>query len=66
LWGELIADQKRREFMAYPRACALIETVWSPADARDYADFYGRLQKHLRRLELLQVNFRPLDARDAP
>jgi hexosaminidase len=30
LWGELIATARHRDFMAWPRACALSETLWSP------------------------------------
>ena len=61
LWGELIPDQKRREFMAYPRACALIETLWSPKRPRDFERFLERLDQHLARLDALEVNYRQLD-----
>jgi len=66
LWGELIADQQRREFMTYPRACALIEALWSPEGERDFAEFRARLKKHLLRLDPLGVNYRPLDQPDSP
>jgi hexosaminidase len=61
LWGELIADQNRREFMSYPRACALIETVWSPKKSRNYENFLARLRHHLKRLEVMDINYRQLD-----
>jgi hexosaminidase len=61
LWGEMIPDQNRREYMAYPRACALIETIWSPEKARDYNAFLIRLRHHLKRLEIMGINYRPLD-----
>lgn len=63
LWGELIADQDRREYMAYPRACALIETLWLPKDRRDYASFLTRLGHHVKRLDAAGVNYRRLDER---
>jgi N-acetyl-beta-hexosaminidase len=40
---------------------ALAEVVWTPASARDYADFRARLETHLRRLKALDVNFRKVD-----
>jgi len=61
LWGELIADQNRREFMAYPRACALIETVWSPKQLKNYENFVTRLRHHLKRLKTMGINYRQLN-----
>ncbi len=61
LWGELIPDQNRREFMAYPRACALIETVWSQKNLKNYENFVTRLRHHLKRLEAMDINYRQLD-----
>jgi hexosaminidase len=46
--------------MAYPRLTALAEVVWSPREARDWTDFQRRLNPHLTRLKLLDVNDRPL------
>jgi hexosaminidase len=61
LWGELIADQNRREFMSYPRACALIETLWSPKQLKSYKKFFFRLFHHLQRLDEMGINYRDLD-----
>ncbi len=61
LWGELIADQNRREFMTYPRACALIETLWSQKQMKNYEYFVTRLRHHLKRLETIDINYRQLD-----
>ena len=47
--------------MAFPRMTALAEVVWTPKERKDYADFLRRLEPHLRRLTMLDVNFRPLD-----
>ncbi len=58
LWTEYMKDPKKVEYMAYPRMTALAEVVWSPREARDYSNFRGRLETHLRRLEALDVNFR--------
>ena len=61
LWGEYIPDERQLEYMAYPRACALAEVVWSPKEGRDYDGFRQRLERHLERLKVLDVNYRPLD-----
>lgn len=57
IWTEYILDPKQVEWMAFPRACALAEVVWSPADARDFADFQQRLSGDLQRLDILDVNY---------
>ena len=62
LWGEKIPDARRREYMTYPRACALIETLWSPKHSRDFQGFRERLVRHLRRLDASGIRYRALDA----
>ena len=47
--------------MAFPRACALAEVVWTPADQKNFPAFKTRLAAHLKRLDILSVNYRPLD-----
>ena len=57
VWGEYVADRKKMEYMAFPRACALAEVAWSPQSARDLADFRKRLPAHLKRLDRLDVGY---------
>ena len=61
LWGEYIADRKHREYMAYPRAAALSEVLWSLREGRNFELFLNRLVKHLKRLNEIDMNYRPLD-----
>lgn len=65
VWTEYIKNPKQFEYMAFPRTCALAEVVWTPATGRDYDRFLSALKTHLQRLQILDVNFRPLD-RDTP
>jgi hexosaminidase len=61
LWTEYMADWPYVEYMAFPRACALAEVLWSPAAGRDFAAFRQRLDAHLRRLARMGVNYRRPD-----
>lgn len=61
IWTEYIPYTKDVEYMAFPRQAALAEVVWSPASARNYADFLVRLKSHLVRLDAMNVNYRKLD-----
>ncbi len=58
LWTEVIPNYARAQYMTYPRACALAEATWSVAKSRDWRDFCRRLEAHLRRLKMQQVNYR--------
>jgi hexosaminidase len=60
LWTEYIPDMQKLEYMAYPRACALAEVVWTRPGHRDPADFSSRMEKHSERLGALQVNAGPI------
>jgi hexosaminidase len=60
LWSEYIPDARVHDYQAWPRLAAFSETVWS-APGRDYAEFLPRLEHHLKRLDALGVEYRPLD-----
>jgi hexosaminidase len=57
LWTEYMPDAQRLEYMAWPRLSALAEVLWSPTATRDAADFARRLEAHLERLRILDVNY---------
>jgi hexosaminidase len=60
VWTEYMLTSKHVEYMAFPRLCALAEVVWSPKEGKDYAAFLERLDVHLQRLRVLDVNYRPV------
>lgn len=57
LWTEYISTPEYAEYMAYPRACAMAEVLWSPSEAKDYKDFLRRMKVHVKRLDQLNVNY---------
>jgi hexosaminidase len=58
LWTEYMPNAKHVEYMAFPRVSALSEALWTRKDRKDYSDFSGRLSTHLKRLDILDVNYR--------
>jgi hexosaminidase len=65
LWTEYAPAPARVEYMMFPRLCAFAEAVWrQPAtdtNGRDFAEFRGRLTRHLARLDEAGVRYRALD-----
>ncbi|NNK89185.1 MAG: family 20 glycosylhydrolase [Saprospiraceae bacterium] len=46
LWAEVIPTIDFAFYMAYPRALAIAETVWSPKERKNWDDFIGRVEHH--------------------
>ncbi|MEL7339923.1 MAG: beta-N-acetylhexosaminidase, partial [Bacteroidota bacterium] len=42
VWTEYIREEQHLFYMVYPRAAALAEVLWSPAERRDWQDFASR------------------------
>ena len=59
IWSEYIVEENYVEYMMFPRACALAEVVWSKD--KDYQKFLERLKIHLKRLHILDTNYRVPD-----
>ncbi len=62
IWTEYISLPRQAEYMGFPRLTALAERGWAPGGDRDIGAFLGRLRTHLKRLDALDVNYRPLDS----
>jgi len=61
IWTEYQRTPKNVEYMVFPRLVALAEVAWTPARLKNYADFTARLRAHLARLNVLDVNYRPMN-----
>ncbi len=57
LWTEYMKTPEHVEYMAYPRATALSEVVWTDKSLKNYDDFVRRLKVHFKRLDGLNVNY---------
>jgi hexosaminidase len=60
LWSEYLPTPKAVEYMAFPRLTALAEVAWTPTARRQLDEFRSRLVVHYERLQILDVNARPL------
>ncbi|MFF2275363.1 beta-N-acetylhexosaminidase [Agromyces sp. NPDC058126] len=64
IWTETIETVPDFEFMVFPRIAATAEVAWSPADARDEADFRARLSTLGAHLDALGVAYRKVGGVD--
>ncbi|MEU9085269.1 beta-N-acetylhexosaminidase [Streptomyces sp. NPDC048357] len=62
VWTEVMENQDRVDYQAFPRLAAFAEVVWSrlpEPEERDYPDFEARMAGHYARLDVLGVGYRP-------
>jgi hexosaminidase len=57
VWTEYMRNSKDVEYMVFPRAIALSEVVWTAQDQRVWTEFKPRLVEHLKRLDVVGVNY---------
>jgi len=59
LWTEQIYNMRHAEYMTWPRAFAVAECVWSPADKKNWNDFIRRVEDHFGRFDVAEVKYAP-------
>ncbi|WP_299901117.1 beta-N-acetylhexosaminidase [uncultured Aquimarina sp.] len=57
VWTEYMKTFDKVTYMAFPRAIALSEVVWSPAETKNYSDFVNRLVPFQKRLDMLGIHY---------
>jgi hexosaminidase len=56
IWTEYIPDEAQLFYMAYPRASAMAEVLWTSPERKDLQDFSQRLLPHFSRLEATGID----------
>jgi hexosaminidase len=59
LWTEQIPTEAQVEYMTYPRAFALSESLWSPKSKKNWNSFVEKVEEHFARLDNAGINFAP-------
>lgn len=57
LWTEQIPSTSHVEYMTYPRAFAMAESLWSPSYKKNWNNFVGRVEDHFKRFDQAEVNY---------
>jgi hexosaminidase len=59
LWTEQIPTEQHAEYMTYPRAFAISETMWSPEKKKEWGNFVQRVERHFERFDEAGINYAP-------
>lgn len=59
LWTEQIYNMRHAQYMAWPRAFAVAECVWSPKEKKNWNDFIRRVEKHFERFDVAETKYAP-------
>ncbi len=51
LWTEQIYNYRTVQYMLWPRAFAIAESVWSPREKKDWNHFFGKVENHFTRFD---------------
>lgn len=57
VWTEYIGNEKKVEYMLFPRTAALSEIVWSPKEKKDWKNFEKKLPEQMKRYEMWGANY---------
>lgn len=59
LWTEQIYNTRHQQYMLWPRAFAISESVWSPKSKKNWNDFVRRTETHFKRLDAAGIKYAP-------
>jgi hexosaminidase len=59
LWTEQIYNMRHAQYMTWPRAFAVSESVWSPKEKKNWNDFIRRVENHFTRFDVAEIKYAP-------
>jgi hexosaminidase len=57
LWTEQVYNMRHAEYMTYPRALAIAESVWSPKEKKEWKHFLTKVETHFARLDEAEIKY---------
>ncbi|MXV16455.1 family 20 glycosylhydrolase [Hufsiella ginkgonis] len=59
LWTEQVYNLRHAQYMTWPRAFALSESVWSPKEKKSWKSFIPRVEQQFARFDAAEVKYSP-------
>lgn len=59
VWSEQIYNYRQVQYMTWPRAFAVSEIAWSPANKKNWNSFVGKMEEHFKRFDIAEIKYGP-------
>ncbi|HRN57803.1 MAG TPA: family 20 glycosylhydrolase, partial [Agriterribacter sp.] len=59
LWTEQIYNMRHLQYMLWPRAFAIAESLWSPKVKKNWNSFVPRVEKQFERFDVAEIKYSP-------
>lgn len=59
LWTEQVYNMRHAEYMTFPRALAIAESVWSSKEKKEWKNFFSKVEIHFARLDEAEIKYAP-------
>lgn len=59
LWTEQVYNMRHLQYMLWPRAFAIAESVWSPKAKKNWNNFVPRVEKQFERFDIAEIKYSP-------
>lgn len=59
LWTEQVYNMRHLQYMVWPRAFAIAESVWSPKAKKDWTHFFSKVEDHFERFDIAEKKYAP-------
>ncbi|MFL5742459.1 MAG: beta-N-acetylhexosaminidase [Flavisolibacter sp.] len=57
IWSEQLYNMRTVEYMTWPRAFAIAESVWSPKEKKNWPDFFSRVEQQFPRFDAAEIKY---------
>ena len=59
LWTEQVYNFRHLQYMVWPRAFAIAESVWSPKEKKNWKNFVSRVERQFERFDMADKKYAP-------
>lgn len=59
IWTEQMPNMRHLQYMTWPRAFAIAESVWTPRENRNWNSFVTRVEQQFKRYDIREIKYAP-------